>query len=450
MPTDTSRPELENKIRLLEQEVLDRTRELAAANAALEGEIQIRTQIQAALESSEARYRNLIEQSPLGISIFSPDGNLVYANDAMRRLHGQTREQHAKLLGNYNILKDRQLVERGDFGRIEAAFSGERVVFPPTKYDLKDFVEDKHGGFRDLWVESALYPVKAADGTLEHVILIHKDVSDLKHVEAELQSSLANMNALVEASPIAIALLDVKGRITIWNPAAEKLFGWTSTEVLDDLNPMSPPEKMAVFQENFAAVLNGNTITEMEIQHTSKDGTRIELSLSAGPVRNAAGRTIGVAALMTDISERKKAEEVLIESEERFRILSEAALEGIAITRKGRFVDANSHLAAILGCSVRSLIGRKVTDFVAPEARDMVAEYIRTNYQETYEHLAQRCDGTLVIGYRLCHQGRQGRDCAYYRNCRRYYRCQTHRGRTAENGKARIAGRPRRRHCPRF
>jgi PAS domain S-box-containing protein len=92
--------------------------------------------------------------------------------------------------------------------------------------------------------------------------------------------------------------------------------------------------------------------------------------------------------------ERKQGEEILRESEERFRQLGEAAFEGIAVTEKGQLADGNSQLSQMLGYEFSEMMGKPVSDFIAPESRDLVLEMIRANNEQPYEHLLLRKDGS--------------------------------------------------------
>ena len=228
----------------LELQVRDRTNDLLASNESLKYEIESRNKTEESLKRSEARYRSLIEQSPMGISIFRPDGSLVFANDAMRRLHGLSHEDHKVVSARYNILHDRQLAEKGILSLIEKAFAGQPMALPLTAYDLDRIASNENRNPQRIWLESVIYPVKNDANQVEDVILTHKDITELKHYEKELQDSLAKMNALVKASPIAISLLDVHGKVTLWNPAAERLFGWSAREALGRINPVVPHLKM--------------------------------------------------------------------------------------------------------------------------------------------------------------------------------------------------------------
>ena len=82
--------------------------------------------------------------------------------------------------------------------------------------------------------------------------------------------------------------------------------------------------------------------------------------------------------------------------EQRFRRLAEAAFEGIAFTRDGRFVDGNARLGELFGLPVSELVGRRVADFVAPESRAQVEASQQTGYEGLYEHRLRRADGTII------------------------------------------------------
>jgi len=102
------------------------------------------------------------------------------------------------------------------------------------------------------------------------------------------------------------------------------------------------------------------------------------------------------AAVFGAAIERERADQALHESKERFKRLSAAAFEGIAITEAGAFVDANDQMAKILGCDVADLVGQPVERFVAEEDRALVRSHLRSESEEPYQHRALRVDGSVV------------------------------------------------------
>ena len=110
--------------------------------------------------------------------------------------------------------------------------------------------------------------------------------------------------------------------------------------------------------------------------------------------RDSENRPVQMVGTVVDITDRKVAELALRESEERFRCLAASAFEGIAITDHGRFADLNDQMAEMLGYRREELIGRLVSDCVAPESLPLVNDMMKSGNEGPYEHLALRKDGT--------------------------------------------------------
>jgi len=152
---------------------------------------------------------------------------------------------------------------------------------------------------------------------------INRDITDRKRIEQELQRTSELLHAVIQASPLAIITLDTEGRVTLWSPAAERIFGWTTAEVMSQPFPAALVEKAAEYQKNLERLLQGQTIIGMETQRFRKDGSSLDVSLNIAPLKDTAGNVIGVAGIIADISDRKQAEQALKESQKRYKTLFE-------------------------------------------------------------------------------------------------------------------------------
>src|SRR5215218_11134332 len=117
------------------------------------------------------------------------------------------------------------------------------------------------------------------------------------------------LQALIDSSPLALVEFGLDTSIRLWNPAAERIFGWTAEEMLGrgDL-PMAPPERRAEAEDLFARVLAGEQLTDHETVRSRKDGSLVAVSIAAAPVHDASGRIVGNLVAYTDITERKAQE----------------------------------------------------------------------------------------------------------------------------------------------
>jgi PAS domain S-box-containing protein len=126
---------------------------------------------------------------------------------------------------------------------------------------------------------------------------------------AERQRTSAALQALITASPRAIFTLDLAGDIKIWNPAAERMFGWTETEVIDCPNPIFLDDQSSEYNTLRESILQGATYTRVELQPQKKDGIPIDIIFSAAPLYDSDNNINGMVAVIADITEQKRQEE---------------------------------------------------------------------------------------------------------------------------------------------
>ena len=132
-------------------------------------------------------------------------------------------------------------------------------------------------------------------------------------IEREKETSvlLARMSTLVASAPVAIVEFDPAGLITLWNPVAEKLFGWRAQEVLGRRNPTIPPETAPESADMQSRLLAGQSILRLETVRQRKDGTRIPVEITTTMLHDETGVMTGGVGVIVDITERRKLEHQL-------------------------------------------------------------------------------------------------------------------------------------------
>ena len=132
--------------------------------------------------------------------------------------------------------------------------------------------------------------------------------------------------AIVESSDDAIISKDLEGVITSWNAGAQSIFGYTEAEIVgQSIAILIPPELLDDEKMILQKARSGERIEHYETVRIAKDGKSVNVSLTISPVRNSAGQVVGSSKIARDITERKRAEQALRESEERFRLVANTA-----------------------------------------------------------------------------------------------------------------------------
>jgi PAS domain S-box-containing protein len=158
----------------------------------------------------------------------------------------------------------------------------------------------------------------------QSLIRLHRAEEQARVARREAHEAQTRLAALVEHSADPIVSADLGGRITSWNGAAERLYGYAAAEVLGrPLAALVPPDRVGELHDVRARLVRGETVPPFETGPPPRDGRRIDVSLRLSAVRDRAGQVVGASGIHRDITERKRAEEALRQSEEAYRTLFE-------------------------------------------------------------------------------------------------------------------------------
>jgi len=247
--------------------------------------------------SSETTFRSLLEAAPDAVVIVDEAGHIILVNNQAEQLFGYPR---AELMGAPVELLIPQRFRAKHPGQ-RKDYAVQRRARRPMGSGLELYGRHKDG--HEFPVEISLGRLETENGI--YVSSAIRDVSERKAAD-EQRFRLA---AIVESSGDAIIGKTLQGIITSWNQGAERIFGYTSEEILGkSVSVLIPREREREESEILASLARGERIDQFDTVRRRKDGSEIHVSLTASPVRDAQGALIGASKIARDITQRKRAE----------------------------------------------------------------------------------------------------------------------------------------------
>jgi len=262
-------------------------------------DITQRMKAESALKESEKRTATILRVSPIVIGVSTvAEGRYTDVNDAFERVLGYSPSE---VIGRTSIelnlwvendARARILHHIKTHGRVDnfeirlRRKSGE--IFPALLY---------------------VTPIDLYDTPC--LLTMVMDITERKQVEEQLRETRDAFQTIIHSSPLAILTLDAQDHITMWNPAAETMFGWPEEQIIGKINPTIPENKHKEQDALRVAALSGMAFSNLDTLRMRKDGSQFQVSLSVAPLRGQTGDVIGRMHIIADISERKKFQEEL-------------------------------------------------------------------------------------------------------------------------------------------
>jgi PAS domain S-box-containing protein len=262
-------------------------------------DVSERKRSEAALRESEGRLGAIVETAVDGIITIDEQGLVTSFNPAAERLFGYASGEVAGK--NINLLMPSPYHDEHDGYLSNYRNTGVKKIIGIGREVVGRRKDGTHFPM-DLAVSETLL------GNRRIFTGIVRDISDRKGAE-ETQAKLA---AIVESSDDAIIGKSLDGIIATWNNGAERLFGYTTAEVVGrHISILIPPERLHEEANIQHRLAQGESIEHFDTVRVTKDGRKIDVSLTVSPIRNSAGTIVGASKIVRDITARKKAEESL-------------------------------------------------------------------------------------------------------------------------------------------
>ncbi|MDQ3742814.1 MAG: PAS domain S-box protein [Acidobacteriota bacterium] len=309
-------------------------------------DITERKQAEDELRRISERLRLATRAANIGIWDWDVARDEVVWDDAMYGLYGIRKEDTGNAFEAWSKSLAPEESEQAH-AELQAALRGERGF----AYE-----------FRIVWPDGSVHFIKADSQTFHdeegrpvRMVGVNYDITERKRAEEALREANSKLELILNTSPLPITSADADGRITSWNKAAERLFGWTAEEAVGRVCPTIPPAQTEEYVGMVRKAMQGETYVGLVHYRQKKNGSLLTCSVSAAPQRNARGEPVGVTIIVEDITERKQAEEALRESRQLLRLVLATLPVGVIVTdQAGDIVLTNAAAKRIWGNIITS------------------------------------------------------------------------------------------------
>ena len=356
---------------------------LGIASLALDGWVTRQT-----LNISEERFRKIATTNPLPISLIDRSGHYLFLSPTFTELFGYTLDDIPSgrewFMNAFPNLADQTLARETWKKDLASSFSHEGL---PRQF----MVRCKDGTFKNV----LFMPVCLSGG---QQLVVYEDITP--RLEATQTRNL--LSDIIRSSHDGIFSATIDGRVLSWNPAAERIYGYSAGEVEGTaVNMLEPPHLRGEIASILDRVRHGESLVQYETQHVRKDGRVVDVSLTISPVYQEDGSIMGASTIVRDIT-TQKAEERLRDVENKYQDLVDNINVGVYRSTgdpKGRFIWGNTSLLRILGYkTLNELQEVPVSDiFTRSTGREELLSELKMNgFVKNLEIALRRGDGPVI------------------------------------------------------
>ncbi|HEY9596476.1 MAG TPA: PAS domain S-box protein [Cyanophyceae cyanobacterium] len=336
-------------------------------------DITERKQAEEALQQSEARYLAILEDQTELITRFLPDGTLTFVNEAYCRYFGLKREN---LIGK----RYEPVVFEQDREQVTQLVNSITIDNPVVMIENQVVVA---GEVRwTQWINRAIFNQQ---GCLVELQSVGRDISDLKRAEQALQESEERYRQIVEIASEGIWVIDPQGNTTFVNPKILQMLGYSAEEMLGKPLFAFMDEQEQSLARVYLEHRRQGLKEQHEFKFRCKDGSQLWTIIATTPIFDRSGQFTGALGMISDITQRKQAEQALRESEERFQEIA-STINQLFFVRSldsGQFLYISPAYEKIWGRTCESLYQNPQSwmESVHPDDRDLVTGSVIQQFQ---------------------------------------------------------------------
>lgn len=337
---------------------------------------------------SEEWWRTTLASIGDAVIVTDANGNVAFMNPVAESLTGWTDEEAKTLPSNEVFL----IFHERSRAPVESPVAEVLETGAVVELANHTLLRSKHG--LETPINDSAAPIKDQWGNIFGVVLVFRDVSERKRAEtARLQ-----LSAIVSSSDDAIIGKTLQSVITSWNPAAERMFGYTAEEAIGQQVYLIIPSHLHGEEGHVIERLRrGERIEHFETVRRRKDGAMLDVSLTISPIKNSQGLIIGASKIVRDVSDRKRAD--------RERAYLAAIIDSsddaiISKTLESVITSWNPGAERIFGYTADEAIGKQVYLIIPPERHDeeevILGKLRRGERIDHFETVRRRKDGSLI------------------------------------------------------
>jgi diguanylate cyclase (GGDEF)-like protein/PAS domain S-box-containing protein len=326
-------------------------------------DITERKRIEDALREARDRFRSIFEHAPIGVAMVSLEGRYLQVNRSLCEILGYTEEELQALTWQ-EITHPDDLAASSAYARriVEGEF--------PSYHLEKRFL---HADGHTVWTSLSVSLVRDAEGEPRYFLSQIQDVTERKRAESALRESEQRFRGSFERAATGMALVGTDGRFLRVNRSLCEILGYPERELLrKTFQEITHPDDLEVDLENLRRLLAGEVRTyQTEKRYLHKDGHVVWALLSVSVVHDEEGEPRYFLSQIQDVTERKKVEKVIIESEERFRSLVQYSSDIITIlAADGTVHYVSPAVERVTGFKPEEQVGTNAFGSVHPDDRE--------------------------------------------------------------------------------